>query len=61
MCPRRLKAKTPYYACLVPTFKSGVQAGLGEPVDTGAPAPAWELNRNQPHAIRLPVYFQWSS
>src|SRR6266511_2172426 len=57
MCPRRLKPKTAYFACVVPTYKGGAQAGLGEKVDDAkALDPAWNL-ADQPDAIRLPVYY----
>src|SRR3954447_9081242 len=32
VCPRHLESDTAYVACLVPAFRAGVQAGLGEPV-----------------------------
>ena len=72
MCPRHLKPKTAYYACVVPTYRGGVEAGLGEPVtDATALQPAWPvpLGTNpppppspaplSPDTIRLPVYYHW--
>ncbi len=62
MCPRHLKEKTAYYACVVPTYMGGVQAGLGEPVpDATALEPGWTLGINplSPSTIRLPVYYHW--
>jgi hypothetical protein len=59
LCPRRLKPKTAYFACVVPTYKGGVQAGLGETVvDAQALDPAWTIAA-QPDQIRLPVYYSW--
>lgn len=58
MCPRRLKSKTAYYACIVPTYWGGVQAGLGEAVEVKkALEPAWL--QNPPSPVRLPVYYHW--
>lgn len=60
MCPRRLKPRTAYVACVVPTYKGGVQAGLGEKVDAATVLDqAWTLGANSPADIRLPVYYQW--
>jgi hypothetical protein len=60
LCPRRLKPKTPYFGCVVPTYLGGVRAGLGEPVvDAEVLQPAWTLGADQPNDIRLPVYFHW--
>ena len=60
MCPRRLKPRTAYLACVVPTFKGGVKAGLGETVvGAEALAAAWTLGADQPEDIRLPVYYSW--
>ena len=55
LCPRRLKARTAWLACLVPTFAAGRQAGLGEPVT--ATGLAWEAGAAGP--VRLPVYDAW--
>jgi hypothetical protein len=64
ICPRHLKGKTAYYACVVPTYKGGVQAGLGEPViDATVQGDAWDLDTlavaPSPDSIRLPVYYHW--
>lgn len=68
LCPRRLKARTSYYACVVPTFKVGVETGLGSPdgnldtlLDDGSPKPvalepAWHSGDD---AVTLPVYYHW--
>ena len=56
VCPRRLEPDTAYLAALVPAFLQGVQAGLGDPVDTGDLAPAWDPADT---LVRLPVYYSW--
>jgi hypothetical protein len=56
LCPRRLQPDTPYVAALVPGFAQGVQAGLGQPVDPGPLAPAWDAATT---FAELPVYFSW--
>ena len=56
VCPRALVPRTRYVACVVPSFRAGVQAGLGaepEPSD----APAW--GDPSPSPVRLPVYHSW--
>jgi len=55
LCPRRLVPATSWIACIVPTFASGRQVGVGEPV-TGSGL-AWTL----PSAdqVSLPVYHSW--
>jgi hypothetical protein len=62
LAPRRLLANRPYIAAVVPAFKSGRVAGLGEnPI--GNPAvvtglePAWRAG-DMPD--RLPAYYTWS-
>ena len=58
LCPRHLKPGSRYHACLVPTYRGGRQAGLGQPVDTAtAVGPAWTPQETLP--LRLPVYFHW--
>lgn len=60
ICPRRLKPRTAYLACVVPTFKGGVRAGLGEAVAAAEALDlAWTRSATTPAAIRLPVYFSW--
>jgi hypothetical protein len=56
LCLRKLKPNTSYWACLVPSFKSGVEAGCGDPVQTGPLTDAWQGN---PDSIRLPLYYHW--
>jgi hypothetical protein len=62
-CPRRLAANKPYTAFLVPAFKAGVLAGLGEPIPetVDALAPAWVQPSADDDAddVILPVYYQW--
>lgn len=58
MCARALEPATTYLACLVPTFQSGAQAGLGQSVTADATlAPAWTGTESE---ITLPVYYSWS-
>ncbi len=58
--PRNLQADTGYLACLVPTYKAGVLAGLGLPIaeDVGQ-ALAWTADQTDDE-IDLPVYYWWS-
>lgn len=63
VCPRRLKERTRYLACVVPVFEDGRRAGLGLPVDleaTGAPALAWSAGPSSADEIDLPVYYSWT-
>jgi hypothetical protein len=66
LCPRRLQASQGgtdpgYFACLVPAFKAGLQAGLAVPVADGDLQPAWEDSAAQPaeQRVTLPVYYHW--
>lgn len=59
--PRRLQSQRAYRACLVPAYRAGVQAGLGEPVAAGAalawpPAGGWGSLSGP---FELPVYDHW--
>ena len=55
MAPRRLRPFTDYYACLVPAFAAGVDAGLGrEPTKTLAPA--WIAGAA---TVTLPLLDHW--
>jgi hypothetical protein len=62
VCPRRLKEKTDYVACMVPAFEPGRRRGLGlvpaedDPTMTTL-APAW--NKNGATDVTLPVYYHW--
>jgi hypothetical protein len=58
VCPRLLQPDTAYWACVVPTYAAGRQAGLGEPVDPAAATqPAWTGAEGE---LRLPAYHAWS-
>ncbi|WP_028064031.1 hypothetical protein [Solirubrobacter soli] len=60
VCPRHLEPDTAYVACVVPAFRAGVKAGLGDPVtpaDEAALEPAWGPTPAGP--LRLPVYHAW--
>jgi hypothetical protein len=60
LCPRRLEARTPYTAFLVPTFERGRLAGLSaEPIQDSVDAlqEAWATSRNA--AVDLPYYYSW--
>lgn len=56
VCPQSLKAREHYYACLVPVYKSGVKAGLGEEYDGAVNSLAWTGDET---ILRLPVYYHW--
>ncbi|HWO17657.1 MAG TPA: hypothetical protein VNO30_02735 [Kofleriaceae bacterium] len=61
LCPRRLQPRQQYLACLVPVYRAGVQAGLGEPVDASA-APAWPPPGGWDAfsgSFELPIYDHW--
>jgi hypothetical protein len=57
IAPRKLKPSQRYIACVVPTFRAGVHAGLGIQVDDNDLAPAWDASTTQP--FTLPVYFSF--
>jgi hypothetical protein len=59
MCPRRLDPLTHYTAFLVPTFKQGVDAGLGVPSAAAVQDPAW-TGSTSGTGLTLPVYYKWS-
>jgi hypothetical protein len=54
---RRLEPSKRYVACVVPTFRAGVHAGLGMQVDDNELAPAWDASTTAP--FTLPVYFSF--
>lgn len=56
ICPRKLEPNAEWIACVVPTTKAGVAAGLGEARPADGAQPAWTAG--QP-AVRLPVYDSW--
>ena len=55
VCPRKLDPNGRYLACIVPTYRAGVNAGLGNPVDEQDLAPAWDQDTTAP--FQLPVYY----
>ena len=62
VCPRRLKPRTDYVACVVPAFEPGRLRGLGLAGDGSGPlmqtlAPAW--NTEAAADVVLPVYHHW--
>jgi hypothetical protein len=58
--PRKLEPRKQYYACLVPAFRVGVQAGLGQPITIEELVPAWPSpGEDGPDEITLPVYYHW--
>lgn len=59
--PRRLEPERSYYACVVPTFKAGAEAALGEDVSTGTLAPAWpgSADPDADRDVDLPAYYHW--
>ena len=62
VCPRRLKERSDYVACVVPAFEPGRLRGLGLVTDENAPAmtalaPAW--NKALAADVVLPVYYHW--
>ena len=61
MCPRILRANTPYHAFVIPTFESGRLAGLNlDPALTPfATHAAWELYAGQLEPQRFPYYYRW--
>jgi hypothetical protein len=62
LSPRRLDPSTDYLACLVPTFKLGLKAGLGIPIETDDEKnlmPAWDFKAEPLDEIHLPIYYYW--
>ena len=57
LSPYQMEPTTAYTAFLVPTFKRGKQAGLGQTLSGGALDPAWP---DGGATVNLPVYYQWS-
>ena len=60
---RVLDPERAYLACVVPTFKVGALAGLGQAVPATAPLDAWPKPPQDPNAVpadvELPVYHHW--
>lgn len=52
---RKLDPDTAYIACVVPTYRAGVNAGLGLPVDPTDTDPAWNATVTAP--LSLPSYY----
>jgi hypothetical protein len=52
---RKLEPNTAYIACVVPTYRAGVHAGLGLTVDPSDVAPAWDASVSAP--FLLPAYY----
>ncbi len=63
LCPRRLQPKTLYTAFVVPAFKLGWAAGLGDEItrssviESTANDPAWGNQAGE--SIELPYYYRW--
>lgn len=59
ICPRRLAPRTTYTGLLVPAFRRGALAALGDAVGpaVGPLEPAWQCQPSA--AVRLPVFFSW--
>ena len=57
LSPRQMEPNTAYTAFLVPSFKRGRLAGLGQTPVGGPLDPAWP---DGGATINLPVYYQWS-
>ena len=60
LCPRHLEPLTAFVACVVPTFRAGREAGLGQPVTTTTLAPSWNDDDDPATEITLPVYFSFT-
>lgn len=59
MCARKLSAGTKYCAFIVPTFKLGQQAGLGEEFDDETDALTLAWNQTPAEDFLLPYYHKW--
>lgn len=57
ICPRKLEPSQRYLACVVPTFRAGLHAGLGMDIADNDLAPAWDASITEP--FTLPVYFSF--
>src|SRR6266851_878922 len=55
IAPRKLETNRSYIACIVPTYRAGMNAALGLPVDDHDLTPAWDANVSAPFA--LPAYY----
>ena len=61
IAPRKLDAGQRYIACIVPTYRAGVNAGLGLAVDDNDLAPAWDANTQAPFALPAYYYFRFQT
>jgi hypothetical protein len=59
LCPRRLEPDTSYVACVVPTFRAGVEAGKGATVTTTTLERAWADEAPDDSDVVLPVYYSF--
>jgi hypothetical protein len=57
IAPRKLDPGQSYFACIVPSYRAGVNAALGLPVDDHDLAPAWDATVSAP--FTLPVYYSF--
>lgn len=58
LCPRRLEPERTYHAAIVPVFRAGVRAALGDDVSPDDTALSWTADTALP--LRLPAYRVWS-
>lgn len=59
LCPRRLDPGIAYTAFVVPTFHSGLLAGLGQKLNgVSRLCPAWDITNTG--SLQLPYYYRWS-
>ncbi|SFG82647.1 hypothetical protein SAMN05660649_02824 [Desulfotomaculum arcticum] len=59
MCPRRLDECTLYSAFIVPVFKMGCEAALGNSI-SNIDAPAWnKTTAGADEVVELPYYYRW--
>jgi hypothetical protein len=61
IAPRKLDAGKRYIACVVPTYRAGVNAGLGLAVDDNDLAPAWDANTQAPFSLPVYYYFRFQT
>jgi hypothetical protein len=58
VCPRRLKERTNYVACVVPATDGGCKRGLGQKVV--GEALKWQWTEDDQGLVELPVYYSWT-
>jgi hypothetical protein len=56
LCPRKLKPNTPFTAFLVPAYKLGVEAGLGQALSAELSTLAWTHDAGN---LEIPYYYRW--